>query len=343
MMPLDDETLIADNRGFATIGPSSSLEGVLDGQDINGILKLTFAKGEDAKTIDFKVSKQPGDNYRIAAHFDEDFVKSFRNDDTQNDGDKIIDNNSNQPLTNGISEVLTVWRFLHLELDTMIGPALATPIAADDDRFILPRIPDVSIVDSYLDDSYIVSKILGDSIDTSDNALFDYHTTDAEASSTLPFHPCFEKRDFDKNLDEFWFVYLLSVFQGGTGDDYDPDGSGWELGYNPPLAGRDNSCILIYQENIRDLAANSNIVVASGLFGFELEQATVIHELGHPLINQGGVDHATGLIMNDGWPEVFVDTNGNNMFDAGEPVNPIPTRFADTALNFIRSGDRPGS
>ena len=82
-------------------------------------IKINISTTEAHKTTEFKVTKQPGDNFRIAAHNDKQFLSVLRNDDKL-DGVEIVEPNSNTKIQEPyISNVLTVWRQLHYELDSM--------------------------------------------------------------------------------------------------------------------------------------------------------------------------------------------------------------------------------
>jgi len=124
--------------------------------DEYGILELTFA--EQSATLAFQVSMQPGDNYRVAASPERQFLLALGNDDKlQNLGANIKERNANKQriVTPGMvdpnnppsvaqaeirkpqnyaTNVLTTWRFVHVEVDSM-GPvqgnrvtALAVPV-----------------------------------------------------------------------------------------------------------------------------------------------------------------------------------------------------------------------
>lgn len=123
--PVDDESDEQDNRGDV-IG---SKAGRLTGQDANGIAKLTFFAEEKEKEFeDFQVTRQPGDNFRIAISCDKDFLKELRNKDDEDDknGDgiviEIVDKNNEKEILGWVSPVLTVWRRLHVEVDSMGTP-----------------------------------------------------------------------------------------------------------------------------------------------------------------------------------------------------------------------------
>ncbi|MBI3817728.1 MAG: hypothetical protein HY286_03470 [Planctomycetes bacterium] len=111
-----------DNRGRV----DGKKAGKLTGQNAQGVAKMTYAAGATKQTIEFQVSQFPGDNYRVAAHIDRKFLEELRNLD-QTDGLEIVhpdtaDLFSGDPIPYGLpysSHVLTVWRMLHVERDSM--------------------------------------------------------------------------------------------------------------------------------------------------------------------------------------------------------------------------------
>jgi hypothetical protein len=122
--PLDDETLFFDNRGTF---PSYDGEFVTSSDN-----KATHAFNSQAGTVEFQVTGQPGDNFRIVGNGDQDFLDDLENDESalgavNADKQRIIN-----PLIAGTpaqkeireaddyaSKVLTVWRKLHVEFDSM--------------------------------------------------------------------------------------------------------------------------------------------------------------------------------------------------------------------------------
>lgn len=106
---------VHDNRG-------APAEGTLSGCIVaGGVCTATVVAGEASPgKVEFQVSGQPGDNYRVLASTDKDWLLSRR---------------ALQPSTTGevdapptsTSDMLTVWRTLHLEVDSM-APAPQSPV-----------------------------------------------------------------------------------------------------------------------------------------------------------------------------------------------------------------------
>jgi len=99
-----------------------------------GSFWLDFTTAEFQRSTHFGVGLIPGDNYRIVAHADLDFLDQLENDDrdfTANfDKQRIVDPNITQPTATAadmeiraagdyVSPTLTVWRLMNTELDTM--------------------------------------------------------------------------------------------------------------------------------------------------------------------------------------------------------------------------------
>jgi len=110
-----------DNRGSVTDG--GKYGAFPDDPDNNDVLEISFALGQIAHDISFNTSTHPGDNYRLAISADEDFLGQLRNTD-QTDGFQIVSEFNNDEVPFGgryLSPILSVWRILHLENDSM-GP-----------------------------------------------------------------------------------------------------------------------------------------------------------------------------------------------------------------------------
>lgn len=114
-----------DNRGMPG-GEACCKFGLLEGADNHGILPINFPVAGGGLPIrkNFQVSMHPGDNYRLVANGDWDFVKELLNRDVDHgvniaDG-RVHKNNGRIQLPNHYcSDVLTVWRLMHFEYDAM--------------------------------------------------------------------------------------------------------------------------------------------------------------------------------------------------------------------------------
>ena len=123
---------IEDNRG-TTPGRA----GKIVGSDASGVLALTFNTGEREKTFEFQTTMNPGDNFRIVGSCDPGFLLALENGDAEpynsnnQDRQRIVHpritpmtavNMEVQQPANHVTPTLTVWRFLHVETDSMRAP-----------------------------------------------------------------------------------------------------------------------------------------------------------------------------------------------------------------------------
>ncbi len=108
-----------DNRGNV----QGNKFGYSNGMD-DGIFPITFAENADiSNLVEFQVSQHAGDNYRLAGYADKEFLKAMRNFDKE-DGIEIkhlakATVKDLLEVKKVQSKVLTVWRLLHLEIDSM--------------------------------------------------------------------------------------------------------------------------------------------------------------------------------------------------------------------------------
>jgi hypothetical protein len=105
VMPLfgvTDTTL--DNVGSPRQG---TLAGWMGLTDQYGIVRTNFT-----------VTMQPGDNFRVVASCDPNFASNYHADPNSTTG-AIIDNNGDPIGANYVTPMLTVWRRLHVEVDSM--------------------------------------------------------------------------------------------------------------------------------------------------------------------------------------------------------------------------------
>lgn len=124
--PLDNEANPSDNRG-AIPAQAGQFTG-----EAGGVLEKSFA--DKTATLEFLTTLQPGDNFRLVGNGDKDFLGILRNDDNalganNDDKQRVIDpaiKPAGTPAEREIREalkyatdILTVWRFLHVERDSM--------------------------------------------------------------------------------------------------------------------------------------------------------------------------------------------------------------------------------
>jgi hypothetical protein len=127
--PSSDPVIDPDSGGYDNYG--SPLGGVLSGgstacQSSNGFYcRLTDANGE--ATINLTVTMQPGDNFRVAASTDSSYLSGVAVSGTglQDSMGRSLETSAWRARQ---SVLLTVWRRLHIEVDSM-GPAQQNFIA----------------------------------------------------------------------------------------------------------------------------------------------------------------------------------------------------------------------
>ena len=109
VMPLTGGSATAvDNAGVPQAGSLSFASALTDA---NGVATNLFT-----------VTMQPGDNFRVVASCDPNFAGGYHSDTTSTTGG-IIDGNGNPIASNYATDMLTVWRRLHVEVDSMAAVA----------------------------------------------------------------------------------------------------------------------------------------------------------------------------------------------------------------------------
>ena len=127
--PVDDEANEEDNRGT-----SPAKAGQFTGES-GGVLELVFPENVKTTNCEFQVTMQPGDNFRIVANGDKDFLSRLENKDSASgasnaDKQRICNKDVTGTLAERevrqaadyASDTLAVWRFLHVEVDSMDAP-----------------------------------------------------------------------------------------------------------------------------------------------------------------------------------------------------------------------------
>lgn len=176
---MDDESTAEDNIGFVEVNGKNLKAGYLkDQRKSDDILKVDFI--DKTKKLSFQVSKQPGDNFRVVGSFDEKFLKSLKNDDSElnvnhdnNDKQRVVNKsifeaNPKDPIKSEIrlpdnyaTKTLTVWRFAYAEVDKM-GPigkdVLLSKVASYE-----PNVPEAGQTKIFIEDN-IIKKLKADGI-----------------------------------------------------------------------------------------------------------------------------------------------------------------------------------
>ncbi len=123
-------TLHEDNRGIARGFKSGYF---LENRDIDvreetdprevhyTLAEALFDINEVQQTLAFRVTMQPGDNFKLGVSCSAQFLDDAVNRDDQGHGIDIKNIHTNQKIP-WQSDMLTVWRRLHIEEDSMVGP-----------------------------------------------------------------------------------------------------------------------------------------------------------------------------------------------------------------------------
>jgi hypothetical protein len=337
--------------------------------------------GDGKARVTLTVGMAPGDNYRVAASLDSTKVQEPYLTQTMADTDA-------PPPGVVFSQMLTVWRKLHVELDSMEGVLTSgaeqnqvvgtahtyaynsgtnettvdleqdlddcweegkashfengsytpngassyTPLRTvshdghddivvqgncslsskdyvlrDDDSFtLLPSLPDTGLLNSIFDDCYILC--VTDAPGSTTDVPF-IRNLGGEATDGSSIRAAARRQSAEYEADDYWAVYVLSIFQLGYSQDKDPDtdpgpaGATEDSGYDAAV---------IPRENIRD---------AAHVYAYDagnLERQAVAHETGHQVL--GSSQHTANTIMN-----------------VALPVQPAQCKFSDGDILSIRT------
>ena len=117
-----------DNCGDPKAGQFTAPDGT-NGIDANASLLKALDEGSTRTEVTFRASMRQGDNYRIAVSFSKTWIDGLTADFLSSTGVVRDDNGAiaNDPLE--VSNVITVWRTLHLEVEALTSP---NPQAAQD-------------------------------------------------------------------------------------------------------------------------------------------------------------------------------------------------------------------
>jgi hypothetical protein len=254
--------------------------------------QISFAAGQAAKTNPFKIlAIQPGNNFNVGATIHQAWANtpymhlSFTNR-VAIEGVKMTPAHS--------TEVLTVWRTLHVERDSMGEPDPIydlfdpTPAPGWDDPEPTPwdvRDADIGLLaESFRPANIDVSADL-QAYDITDGWDIDFFArnvideADVNASAE-------DMRDV-RNNNAFWTVQVIGAYEFAD-EDFDHPDKGTTFGI---LYGADEPFALVFLEAIRDRAAFAGSVDYPVTFGSNateremiLDRRTVVHEVAHAFL-----------------------------------------------------------
>jgi len=309
------------------VGGDNRPNGTL-GMDPNAIETVRVSDSEIAEVEYTLTETNPGNNYKVLVSGSRNMIRRAEIDTSVANGQDSVNsfrsraNNSFKPPKENSSPLLSVWRKLHVEVDSMgeVNPSGLTNV--DPLRGDVPD-PDIGGVSVLFDTAYI-------------------HTLKASSGNNgnLPFEPHFQTRQQIKNYvneerqtpssDHFWSVHVVGIFEHSFRNrDNDPDSEqgvpgGFERDQNESEDG-----VWIAMEVLRDLAAehNWNPDVQTNV-----EQIVVAHEIGHDFLGNDHSNASTDIM----WAP---RNNGQEV-----QIPNVPFQFSAKQLNDIRDlgeGENP--
>jgi len=265
--------------------------------------------------IEFHYSDGPGDNFRVAAEVSTGI------------GTRTIK-----------SKVMTVWRNVNIELDSM-GWFTGVPDVSGDDAVIgdVPDPPATSLVTNALATAYLNAVYWGHGLRT--DATFVHHLP----SNFRPSAPADQFHDQGISVRDSvsssvrWALYLQGAYENAEDRDNDPDPGqppeslavlGATISREPGVGcGR---YAFLYTETIRDVTVDPNRPVSDEAYRL---QAVELHEFGHEFgLTDGPCKHvqipcppeALGIMDDDGFPR-FQGNELRAIRDAARSCNGYPS------------------
>ncbi|MFN0018327.1 MAG: Calx-beta domain-containing protein [Pirellulaceae bacterium] len=285
--------------------------------------QLSYQTGELTQTNPFKIlSIQPGNNFRVAATPHSEWLAPGYIGLDAVDAVSIRGPGITSAAT---TEVLTVWRTLHVEQDSMGEPSANTVFTTEDPAPTPFNLRDATISAANEKFSLACISVAADlgiyetranSDDMSFVKQLDVTELDYSPSPGPALIAAQTMLDVG-NEDRFWTVQVISAYYPNVGWDWDLDASFATLGITSPVdSGYAAPKCFIFLECIRDYCVTEghNANITEGL--------TVVHEIGHTFLNGHGSPGADEGIMGDR----VVDEDAN---------------FSPIALGIIQSQSRP--
>jgi len=265
-----------DNYSLEPDLPSPSLP-ASGATNASGEVRVTFDVGD--RNI------QPGNNFRVIAGARQADVDRVLAKAADSDSEVFYDENGNARWNSGevtlddemnihgcvSTRVLTIWRYLYVEVDSMGAPppetqfpddALAIDAAPGD----IPA-PDTGLLYAAFEPAYI-EVVVGTAYDEP-TIPFVYHVVDATAAS----------RGIGQS-DGFWSAYIAGAYEGETELDNDPDTESARWG---ETMSEEPECSFIYFEVLRDVHNDGEYPNwDNGVYPQAYdERQSVVHEIGH--------------------------------------------------------------
>jgi hypothetical protein len=243
-----------------------------------------------------------------------------------------------------LSPLLTVWRTLWVEIDTMEDPPNVAARQGDNLESI--PAPDIGAFTDAFSAMFIDVQALPAAINSHSTFTFMHHGSKADWAAKIV--GANKARDTQTESDHFWTVYLASVYEiGQIGDSFSKDNDdaddtndddaednefamlGWTEDDGPDYS-------LIAQEVVRDLIAEHATEWNPTEAGL-VHQVVALHEIGHQFLGTGpdGFAHI-GPFLNHVMAPPSLDTQ--------EPQIPsMQLVFSPVHIDFIRDEFQSGS
>lgn len=281
------------------------------------------------------ISIQPGNNYRVAAHGRQAVIDAVH---FGTDAVSFRVGVANAPLTaSNASNVLEVWRTLHIESDSMGEPPVTDPdefVTNTDDPPPNPRNVrglDTSLVGDLFRPACIDVAVVSPQYDTRDDSFFQHNIEDAQVDQPdgSAFGHASDMRDV-ANVDAYWVVQVVACYEGNRFEAWDAPSGKVTLGITTGIEEGGEAGIpvcFVYLECIRDRAAYTGTEYPHSVDETTLERRIVAHEVGHTFLGGHNIEYANQGIMSSN--------------DAIRNPDAAYSRFTAHQLGVIQSQPKP--
>jgi hypothetical protein len=280
----------------------------------------TDANGELRRTFNISGWIQPGNNWRYAAGGHQDELERLKPVAADEAGRLFYDKDGDgkywgNPLWDegtgqfGVTPRLTVWRKLHVEVDSMGAPPPGTTFPDDGIQTDVAvgdlRAPYIGLIAQAFEPAYVTA-VVGTENDNG-NATFQYHLDDDVALEA--------QGNANRGTSEsaaYWSAYIQSAYEyNAAGADNDPNYELATVGHNH---GDEPEYGFVFLETMRDLCDDEFPEADAEA----VEMRTVVHEIGH----QFECPHSSGSVMDS------------------QPLSQTDS-FSEDSLKQIRSVEHP--
>jgi hypothetical protein len=242
--------------------------------------------GNGEASVVFLTSMQPGNNYRVVASLHQanlDTLKPMKvqgtaliwkdldNDDTYDLNEPLLDETSPySPAEGKVSQLLTVWRILDVEMDAFGPPAPGIVWDPDDDVPVANvPFPDPGLLAQAFEPAFVLAVPYQDQ----GNVPFtqpNYNLEEAEMPALAGYRQV-------GVTPAFWAAYVMQGYDSMLAKDNDPNSEPATVGHTKHLT---PALSFVFLETIRDILVNEHPTYSAVLYA----QQTVAHEIGHHFI-----------------------------------------------------------